>query len=140
MIGILIFIICSAIMDNISSYNTFIVFFKEKYLQTKNPIYQNLDFWFTRDSSNNKYQLKEWLEKYHIPTKLSTFLAKDVLVIFTDAWHFFKSLGIAAIIYPYVIYISLLLNLNFYICYLLLFKLIGIVFNFFFYSFKKLAI
>jgi len=140
MIGILIFIICSAIMDNISSYNTFSAFFKEKYLQTKNTIYQHLDFWFTRDSSNNKYQLKELLEKYHIPTKLATFLAKDVLVIFTDAWHFFKSLGISAIIYPYVTYISLLLNLNFYICYLLLFKLIGIVFNFFFYSFKKLAI
>jgi len=125
-------------MDNISSYDTFANFFRRKEKETGKPIYGHLAFWSQRDSWKNKYQLKEWFEKLGIPDSISTWLAKDVFVVFTDAWHFFKAIGIVAILYSYVVEFSTFLGINFWLCYFITFSLTGIVFNFLFYSLRKI--
>lgn len=140
MINLLVFLLCSAIMDNISSYNTFAVYLSYKYTQTKNKIYNQLAFWFNKYSYQNKYQLRDWLIQKNVPNWLSTLLAKDILVIFTDAWHFFKSLGIIFLLYPIVLQVAALININFYLCYIMLFMISGFIFNFFFYTIKRLII
>jgi hypothetical protein len=66
-------IIANAIMDSIYSNNSF-----AKY-----------GLWFSRDGYKCKYILTEWLNKF-LPLGLSKFLAQDILVIFTDLWHFAK--------------------------------------------------
>ena len=48
---------------------------------------------FSKDGWQNKYTLTEWLNKY-LPLWLSKFLAQDVFVIFTDAFHLSKTIMI----------------------------------------------
>jgi hypothetical protein len=139
MINIAFFILCSAIMDNISSYNSFEKYFIVKEAQTKKSIYGHLSFWFSTHAWKNKYAMKEWMMSLGISKKISTWLAKDVLVVFTDAWHFFKAIGILAIVEPYVSLFSEQYQINYLITYILVFILSGQLFNVLFYSFKKLG-
>lgn len=141
MINIIIFMLCLAVMDNISSYNTFWNYFTRLYLKTGNKIYNHLAFWFDNDSWQNKYQLKEYLISCDIPAPIANWLAKDILVVITDAWHFFKAVGIIAILQPYVGEFSEVLKLyriNYFFTYVITFALSGALFNYLFYSFSKL--
>jgi hypothetical protein len=54
--------------------------------------------WFSRDGYKCKYILTEWLNKY-LPLWLSKFLAQDVLVIFTDLFHFAKFVMILSFLF-----------------------------------------
>jgi hypothetical protein len=126
-------------MDNISSYNSFEKYFLKKLIQTKKGIYGHLAFWFANDAWENKYQLKEWLVKLGVNEGVATWLAKDVLVIITDAWHAFKAVGILFILYPYVNIFSESLSVNFWLCYIAVFMISGQLFNVLFYKFKKLG-
>lgn len=139
MISIIVFILCSAVMDNISSYNSFEKYFLKKLIQTKKGVYGHLAFWFANDAWENKYQLKEWLVKLGVNEGVATWLAKDVLVIITDAWHAFKAVGILFILYPYVNIFSESLSVNFWLCYIAVFMISGQLFNVLFYKFKKLG-
>lgn len=139
MISLLVFLLCSAIMDNISSYNTFTVYLSHKYTQTKKKIYDQLAFWLSKYSYQNKYQLRDWLVQKKVPVKIASWIAKDILVIFSDAWHFFKFLSIIFLLHPVVLQVSALIDINFYLCYIILFMISGIIFNFFFYTIKRIT-
>ena len=84
MIYLFLFIagLCNSIMDIVSSG----YFVKS--------IFRNLDpYWWDKSLSwNNHNLLKARLEKYGIPSWLSVFLSGTLLVMFCDAWHFFKFL------------------------------------------------
>jgi hypothetical protein len=121
-------------MDNIAAYDTFSKYFKKKG-------YNNLSFWFKKDSWENKYQLKKWLMKCGMTDYVATILAKDVFVVLTDAWHFFKAVGIAIILQPYVKIFAEYLQpygINYLITYIITIILSGSVFNFLFYKFSNL--
>lgn len=51
--------------------------------------------WFSKDGWKNKYVLAEWLNQY-LPLDVSKFLAFDVLVIFTDLFHFTQFLFVSS--------------------------------------------
>jgi len=138
MISIIVFMICMAVMDNIASYNTFEKYFLRKQLETKKSIYGHIAFWFANDGWENKYQLKEWLVKIGLPADTAIWLAKDVLVIITDAWHAFKAVGILFILYPYIDIFSREYEINYWVCYIGTFIISGELFNMMFYRFKRL--
>jgi hypothetical protein len=78
---LLLTIICSAIMDAITSQDSF-----AKY-----------GLWFSREGYVLKYDLEAWLNKF-LPSSISKFLAYDVLVIFTDLFHLSKTIMVACFI------------------------------------------
>lgn len=61
--------------------------------------WMNLYDWFNSDSWENKYELRTWLIKIGVPESIATWLAKDVLVVFTDGWHFSKAVMFACMEY-----------------------------------------
>ncbi len=79
---LVVIVTCSAIMDA-SDYIA-------KYCLRKG--WMNLYDWFNSDSWENKYDLRTWLIKIGIPEGIATWLAKDVLVIFTDSFHLCKAI------------------------------------------------
>lgn len=52
--------------------------------------------WFSKDGWKIKYILAEWLNKY-LPLWLSKFLAYDVLVVFTDLFHFIQLVFVSSL-------------------------------------------
>ena len=79
--------ICVAVMDSVSSG-----FFQQS-------IFKNLNrqWWDATISYHNKHTFEDWLVGKGVGEKLSKILAEDLLVIFTDAWHFFKFLAMILI-------------------------------------------
>lgn len=68
-------IVASAVMDSVMSNNTF----------------ARWGLWYSKDGWKCKYILTEWFARF-LPLDLSKFLAQDVLVGFTDLWHFAKTI------------------------------------------------
>jgi hypothetical protein len=134
-----------AAMDNISSYNTFSNALYRAMAKTKSirihKLFGNLAFWLEDNGWENKYQMLKWFQKtLKLPKAIATYLAKDVLVIFTDGWHTFKFIAIWFILIPYT---QIILNytgliINFWVANTLLAVMQGILFNFVFYKFSSL--
>ena len=84
MIYILLYITiaANAVMDAIMSNDSFKRFGK----------------WFSRDGWQIKYTFCEWLNKY-LPLWLSKFIAEDLLVVFTDLFHFAKMVMILSFMF-----------------------------------------
>jgi hypothetical protein len=112
--------------------------------------YQKLFEWFNSNSWENKWRLAEWLEKIGLSKSLSKWLAADVLVIFTDGWHFFKAIMMALIQYlvvvlsigdvnSFLIFIDFpITDISVEVLAFVLFLVGGQIFNLIFYSFRRL--
>jgi hypothetical protein len=112
--------------------------------------YQNLSEWFDSNSWENKWHLAEWLEKIGLSEGLAKWLAADILVIFTDGWHFFKAVMMALI--QYLVAVLSIVSVNNFLVVInfpitdisiqalnfILFLLGGQAFNLIFYRLRKL--
>ena len=107
---LLITVICSAIIDAINSRDSF-----AKY-----------GLWFSRDGYVIKYDIEAYLNRF-LPTWLSKFLAYDVLVIFSDLFHFAKFIMILAVMF---------IAFGFTIYAILGYLVWGVLFNVVFYSIR----
>jgi hypothetical protein len=144
-IAIVIFTILLAAMDNISSYNTFSKALYKAMAKTKSirthKLYGHLAYWLEDNAWENKYQMLKWLQKtFKLSTAFATYIAKDVLVIFSDGWHAFKFIAIWFILIPHT---QIILNctnieINFWVANTILGIAQGILFNFVFYRFSNL--
>lgn len=96
--------------------------------------------WVDADSWENKYQVRDWLISKHVPKSIATWLAKDVLVIFLDLWHFAKALMMVCFEIPIAILtIQMVPFLPLWLWMLILFMSGGVIFNLFYYRFRKLV-
>lgn len=102
--------------------------------------YKKLYAWSNSMSWENKYFLKEWLQGKGVPEKIASWLAKDVLVIFTDMWHFCKAVMMICFLIPIrdVTFSLWGEYLNPTLALFVLFSLFGVLFNKFYYSLRKL--
>lgn len=140
LILLLVILFCSALMD---TTNYISAYFKKKG-------YKKLAEWTDSDSWENKWHLRDWLVEKGLPKWLADWLAADVLVVFTDGWHFFKAVMMANIQYMVAVLSvawvnSALVTINFPITHIsigwltfVLFLVGGQIFNFFFYQLRKL--
>lgn len=139
LILLVVIITCSAIMDA-SDYIA-------KYCLKRGWMY--LYDWFNSDSWENKYDLRIWLIKIGIPESIATWLAKDVLVVFTDGWHFFKAVMFACMEYmvavfsiaavnEFLVFIDFPFTFTLGLYTLFLFLAAGQLFNIIYYHLRKL--
>jgi hypothetical protein len=140
LILLLVIIFCSAVMDTTDYIANFL----------KRKGYQKLFEWFNSNSWKNKWRLAEWLEKIGLSKSLSKWLAADVLVIFTDGWHFFKAIMMALVQYmvavlsigdvnSFLIFINFpITNISVEVLAFILFLVGGQIFNLIFYRFRRL--
>lgn len=89
LILLIIIVSCSAIMDA-SDYIA-------QYCLKRG--WMNLYEWFNSDSWENKYKLQDWLIEKGFQPWFAAWVSKDVLVIFTDGWHFSKAVMFACMEY-----------------------------------------
>ena len=110
--------------------------------------------WTNSDSWDNKYEIRSWMIK-RFPTftysvNIYTWLAKDVLVIFLDLWHFAKAIMSAVNNLAYAILITICITESFkeiqmdsmtlfWIIWIALFLVGGTLFNIFYYTQRKIA-
>lgn len=125
----------SAVMD---TTDRFAEYFRRKEISTEKKIYWFLREWCDSEKWRNKYEVKDFLIKSGIPVVISTYLAKDVLVIFVDMWHFAKAMMILCFIIPISGNISESLGVNQILVLSGMFTMTGTVFNFFYYRFAKI--
>lgn len=139
LILLVVIITCSAIMDA----SDYIAQYCLKKGWTK--LYE----WFNSDSWENKYHLQDWLIERCFQPWFAAWVAKDVLIIFTDGWHFFKAVMFLCMEYmvavnsiewtnKILVYINFpfTLTLGWYV--LFLFLAAGQLFNIIYYKFRKL--
>jgi hypothetical protein len=144
-IAIVIFTILLAAMDNISSYNTFSKALYKAMAKTKSirthKLYGHLAYWLEDNAWENKYQMLKWLQKtFKLSTAFATYIAKDVLVIFSDGWHAFKFIAIWFILIPHtaIVIEYFKIETHLLVANTLLAIMQGVLFNFVFYKFSSL--
>jgi hypothetical protein len=102
--------------------------------------WENLYEWFNSTSWENKYHLQDWLIQKGMPKGIAEWLAKDVFVVFTDGWHFFKA--IMFVCTEYLVAVLLIPFLPFEIqawqIAIILFLAGGQLFNIIYYRLKKI--
>ena len=118
---------------------------------TSNPTRFNfiLWHWVDVDSWENKYMVREWMIIHGFQPWFATWMAKDVLVVFLDLWHFAKALMMLCFSYPIAMLSLSTINdllvlidiptLTTFWWWVTLFFIDGIIFNFFYYNWRKLS-
>ena len=139
LILLVLIMFCSAVMD-VCSLNIFGQWIEKKYKQKPTKLRKILWKWVESDSWENKYKLADKLESLGLPKKIATWLAKDVLVIFVDLWHFSKALMMAMVEFMVakLMVESMNLDMSVWLVTMLLFFIGGSTFNFFYYNLRKI--
>lgn len=125
----------SAIMDTTDRFSEY---FKRKEISTNKKIYKFLREWCDSESWRNKYKIKDHLIRIGIPELISSYLSKDVFVVFLDMWHFSKAMMILCFLIPISGKISSSIEVNQILILVGMFTMTGTVFNFFYYRFEKI--
>lgn len=148
LILLIIAIFCSAVMDA-DALDVFGKIAEKRFKENPTRFNKILWEWVDADSWENKYKFKEFLISIGIPKSISTWLAKDVFVIFLDLWHFAKAImmicfeiPISILSLPFINSILENLGLGIHLdiipyC-LFLFTLGGVLFNLIYYKLRKL--
>lgn len=129
----------NSIMD-VTTLNVFGQLAEKRYNSNPTKFNKILWDWSKSDSWENKYKIINWLESKGIPKSIATWLGKDVLVIFSDLWHFVKSLMLVCFEVPIVVLTSHLVPfIPVWLWAIVLFIVGGVIFNFFYYRFRRLV-
>jgi len=136
---LLAIILFNSIMDA-TAINVFGRLAQVRVLKNPNLFNKILWKWVKGDSSGNKYLVRDWLREKGFTPKLADFIAKDLLVIFLDLWHFSKACMMFCVMYLVgeLTFYLVQEQINFPGYVLILFILNGIVFNFVYYKFQQL--
>jgi hypothetical protein len=148
---------CSAVMDA-DALDAFGKWAEKKYNEAplnKKDKWKIIWQWVDADSWENKYDVRDLMNaklpkfsfKKITSSGIYTWLAKDVLVIFLDLWHFAKAIMMGCMEYPIAILAlpsinALLVPLGFQMSLwhllTIFFLLGGVVFNIFYYKLRKI--
>ena len=129
----------SAIMD-VCSLDVFGQWAQKKYEQKPTKFRKLFWDWVKADSWQNKHKIADLLYSWGVPRSIANFLGKDVLVIFSDLWHFAKALMMAIVQFMVAQLTAQTLNFDIsdWLLTLILFILGGSLFNFFYYNLRKI--
>lgn len=134
-----IIMLLSAIMD-VCSLDVFGQWAQKKYEQNPTKLRKLFWDWTKADSWQNKYKIADLFYSWGVPRSISNFIGKDVLVIFSDLWHFAKALMMAIVQFmvAQLTVQTLSFDISVWLLTLILFILGGSVFNFFYYNLRKI--
>lgn len=139
LILLVIIMLLSAIMY-VCSLDVFGQWAQKKYEQKPTEFRKLFWDWVKADSWQNKYKIADLFYSWGVPRSIANFIGKDVLVIFSDLWHFAKALMMAIV--QFMVAQLTVQTLNFeisvWLLTLILFILGGSLFNFFYYNLRKI--
>jgi len=128
----------NALMD-VDTLGVFGNITKKRYYSNPSLFNWILMKWTYGETWKNKYLISSWLINKGIPESIANWLAKDVLVIFSDFWHFVKALMMLCFETPIAVLISPMFPfIPIWVLVLILFIIGGILFNTLYYTFRKL--
>lgn len=139
LILLVLIMLLSSIMD-VCSLNIFGKWAQKKYEQKPTKFRKLFWDWVKADSWQNKHKVADLIFSWGIPRSISNVIGKDVLVIFSDLWHFAKALMM--VIIDFMVAKLTVETFNFdisvWLLTIVLFVLSGSVFNFFYYNLRKI--